>query len=82
MAAKDPAEDRIRAAASPFLRGSQQTVSVNNCSEDLFSPKGFGLKCNEELEYSFAQIFGMWVKVMPVVFGEIKMSFWVRREAS
>ena len=38
-------------------RGTQQTVSVNICSEDLLSPTIFGLKCGEKLEFSLAQIF-------------------------
>ena len=41
---------------------TQQTVSVNNCSENLLSPKFFGLKCDEKLEFSLAQIFVIWGK--------------------
>ena len=36
------------------------------------------LECDEKLEFSLAQMFVMMGKVMPVVFREIKMSFWVR----
>ena len=48
-------------------RGTQQTVSMNICSQDLLSPSS-----------NFRDIG----KVMPVGFGEIKMSFWVRKKAS
>ena len=53
---------------------THQTVSVNICSENLLSPTIFGLKCDEKLEFSLAQIFVKWGNVMPVVFGETKMS--------
>ena len=39
------------------MRGTQQTASVNICSEDLSPPTSFELKCDEKLEYSLAQIF-------------------------
>ena len=39
------------------IRGTQQTASVNICSEDLSPPTSFELKCDEKLEYSLAQIF-------------------------
>ena len=42
------------------LRGTQQIVSVNICSEDLLSPTIFGLKYDEKLEVSFPQIFVIW----------------------
>ena len=64
------------------FRGTQQTVSVNICSEDLLSPTIFGLKCDEKLECFISSNFRDVGKVMPVVFGEIKMSFWVREKAS
>ena len=55
------------------VRGTQQTVSVNICSEDPLSPTIFGLKYDEKLEFSLAQIFVE--KVIPIVFGEIKCRF-------
>ena len=61
-------------------RATQQTVSVNICSGDLLSPTIFGLKCHEKLEYFFSSNFRDMEKVMPVIFGEIKMSFWVRKK--
>ena len=45
---------------SSLDRGTQQTVSVNICSEDLLSPVIFGLKRDEKLEFSLAQIFLIW----------------------
>ena len=39
------------------IRGTQQTVSVIICSADLLSPTIFGLKCDEKVESSLAQIF-------------------------
>ena len=69
-------------ANPPSFQGTQQTISVNICSEDLLSPTIFGLKCDEKLEFSLAQNFRDMKKVMPVDFGEIKMSFWVRKKAS
>ena len=42
------------------FRGTQQTVSVNICSEDLLWPTIFGLKYDEKLEFSLAQIFVIW----------------------
>ena len=56
-------------------RGTQQTVSVNICLADLLSPAIFKLKCDGKLEYSLVQILRDMEKVMPVVSGEIKMSF-------
>ena len=58
-------------------------ILVKICSpEDLLSPPTIiGLKCDEKLEYCLAQIFVIG-KVMPVVFGEIKMSFWVSTKKS
>ena len=47
----------------------------------LLSPVIFGLKCDEKLEYSLVQFHDM-KKVMPVDFGGIKMSSWVRKKAS
>ena len=66
--------------ASYLLRGTQHTVSVNICSEDLLSPTIFGLKYDEKLELCSAQIFVDMKNVMPVDFGEIKMSLWVRKK--
>ena len=34
------------------FRGAQQSVSTNICSEDLLSPTIFGLKCDENLNWS------------------------------
>ena len=60
-------------------RGTQQTVSVN--SEDLLSPAIFELKCDANWNHGFfSSNFRDMGKVMPVVFGEIKMSFWVRKK--
>ena len=56
-------------------RGTQLTVSVNVCLEDLLSPTVFGLKCDEKLKYSLVQIFVIWGKQCLLFFGEIKMSF-------
>ena len=50
--------------------------------ENLLSPTIFGLKCDEKLEHFFSSNVRDMGKVMPVVFGEIKMSFWVRNKAS
>ena len=58
------------------LRGTNQTVSLNICSEDLLSPTIFGLKCDQK--WMFSSHFRDMGKVMPVYFVEIKMSFWVR----
>ena len=64
-------------------RGTQQTVSVKICSEDLLSHTIFGLKYDEKLEFSLAQISVICrKKVIPVDFGEIKMSLWVLKMAS
>ena len=54
-----------------FLRATQQTVSVNICSEDLLSPTIFGLKCDEKTGV-FNSNFCDMGNVMPLVFGEIK----------
>ena len=35
------------------IRGTQQTVAVNTCSEGLLSPTIFGLKCAENCAYCF-----------------------------
>ena len=41
----------------------------------------FGLRCDKKLEYSLALSFFFFVmgKVMPVVFGEIRMSLWLQK---
>ena len=39
------------------FRGTQQTVSANIYSEDLLSPRIFGLKYDEKLQFSLARIF-------------------------
>ena len=49
-----------RVLSDRLVRDTQQTVSANNCSEDLISPTILGLKCDEELELSLAQIFVKW----------------------
>ena len=56
----------INFPSSKLKRGTQQTVSVNICSEDLLSPTIFGLKCDEKLEVFLAQVFVIW-GVTPVV---------------
>ena len=65
-----------------IIRGTQQTISVNMCAEDLLSSTIFGLKCDEKLGFSLAHIFVIWGKLFPLVFGEIKMTFWVRKKVS
>ena len=54
------------------------------CSEDLLSPTIFGSKYDEKLEFFFCSNFREMgnIYIMPVVFGEIRMSFWVRKKAS
>ena len=61
---------------------TQQTVSVNICSEDLLSPTIFGLNCAGKTGVFSSSNFRDMKKAMPVDFGEIKMSFWVRKKAS
>ena len=59
-----------------------RNVSVNICSEEnLLSPTIFGLKYDEKVEYSLAK-FSWYQKVMPVDFGDRKMSFWARKKAT
>ena len=47
---------------------------MNICSEDLLSPAIFGLKWHEKLKYLFSSDSRDMGKVIPVIFGEIKMS--------
>ena len=53
---------------------------MNICSEDLLSPTIFGLKYDEKTGFFFTSNFRDMGKVMPVVFGEIKMSFWAQKK--
>ena len=62
--------------------GTQQTVSVNICLEELLSPTIFRLKCAGKTGVSFGSNFRDMGNAMPVVFREIKKPFWVRRKAS
>ena len=57
---------------------------MNICSEDLLSSTFFGLNYDEKLKHwsFFSSDFRDTGKVMPVNFGEIKMSFWVRKKAT
>ena len=66
------------------FRSTQQTVSMNICSEDLdlLSPTIFRLNCGEKLEYLFSSDIRDMINVMLVVFGETKMSFRVRKKTS
>ena len=50
------------------------------CSENLLSPTIFGLKYDEKTGVFFNSDFRDMKKVMPFDFGEIKMSFWVRKK--
>ena len=60
----------------------QQTVSVNICSEDLLSSTILGFKCDKKPGVFFSSNFRDMGEVMPIVFREIKMSFWVRKKSS
>ena len=75
---KDIKESNEKKTFCYLTRDTQQSVSMNICSEDLLSPAIFGLKSNEKREYFFRSDFRDMRKVMPVVFEERKMSFWVR----
>ena len=55
---------------------------MNICSEGLLLPMIFGLKYVEETGLFFSSDFRNMGKVMLVVFGELKVSFWVRKKAS
>ena len=61
--------EQVTGSAQHTNRGTQQTVSVNICSEDLLSPKIFGLKYDEKLEYFFSSNFRDMGNLMPVVSG-------------
>ena len=54
-------------------RCTQQTVSVNNCSEDLLPLP---------ISVFFSLNFRDMENAISVVFGEIQMSFWVRKKAN
>ena len=55
---------------------------MNICSKGLLSLTIFGLKSAGKTGDFFSSIFRDMGNVMPVVFGEIKMSFWVRKKIS
>ena len=59
-------------------KGTQKTLSLNICSEDLLSPSILGLISVMKNWSIFSSNFHDMGKVMPVVFGEINMSFWIR----